>query len=382
MLKKNYTYYLYLLCIPCLFLMLCADCSNKIEDPQPSLLVEFNNDISVFDWNTQGGYLRINTAANQGWTLRIDFPDEGEEEPNIWCRASIDNGAGDKSVRLELDANYAQEKRVATIFVTLVDATSYSVQLQLEQEGRPGQDQTPDTPPNLTALELPRVVDVEWVFAYSPGEFTLEYAPNKKHSRWVAWKLHRGHLGNSGRTDAWQFDSRIPPEYRPVRQDFSGYDRGHICPSADRTQSKAMNAQTFMYSNMTPQNSNLNQVIWNNLEGKIRGWVSGYDTLYICAGGTVLKEADILGYTSSSSMAIPKYNFKVILRKKASTGAYDAIGFWFENRSYSPQTQVTTTRVKRIREIEALTGIDFFCNLPQSVQDEVENQYNPSAWGI
>jgi endonuclease G len=142
-----------------------------------------------------------------------------------------------------------------------------------------------------------------------------------------------------------------------------------------------MNAQTFMYSNMSPQISAFNQGIWGVLETRVRGWVGGSDTLYICAGGTVLKESDIMGYTSPSSMAVPKYYFKVILRKKAATGAYDAIGFWFDHKNYGNEA-LSSRHVKTIDDIEALTGIDFFYQLPAAEQNRVEAAFSPSAWGL
>ena len=367
-----------ILCLSFLSVVLFTGCPSSNEEVlPPELTVSFNVGAAGYAWNTPEGILCINVAENHRWTLGIDFLDE-EEEPNVWCRASTYSGTGDKNVRLTLDPNLSEEQRSATVTVSL-DATSHTVQLQLKQQGL-SQSGGTTTPPDLSALELPKIVDTTWTLYYSKGEFTLEYSPEKKHSKWVAWKLHRGYIGSSGRTDAWQWDPRILPQFRPARDDFYGYDRGHICPSADRTQSKEMNAETFMYSNMTPQIANLNQQTWLTIENKERDWVSGLDTLYICAGGTILKEADIDHYTSPSNMPVPKYNFKVILRKKASTGAYDAIGFWFENRYYGRPANASD--VKTVRWIETQTGIDFFYNLPKAVQDEVETKYTLSAWGL
>jgi endonuclease G len=187
-------------------------------------------------------------------------------------------------------------------------------------------------------------------------------------------------MGSSGRTDYWQFDPRIPEQYAPVRADFSGYDRGHLCPSADRTQSTAMNRQTFMYSNMSPQVSAFNQGIWGMLETKVRGWVNGLDTLYICAGGTIRHDGEVIEYTTPSQMPVPMYYFKVILRKKAATGTYDAIGFWFEHRQ--DMENLSSAHVKTVDQIEALTGFDFFYYLQEDVQTQVEAEFNPSVWGL
>ena len=376
--------YLCILCFSLLSFSLSTGCSENEEVALPELKVEFSEGSSAFDWDASNAFLRINAPADQQWTLSISYINEEEDadEANHWCHPAVNSGSGDKSVWLKLDVNLGPETRKASLSVNFGTTNK---ELQLTQLGQPssgggGDPAGPADHPNLKALELPKIVDTSWTLYYSPGEFSLEYAPAKKHSKWVAWRLHRGHIGNSGRTDAWQWDSRIPSQYRPTRDDFRGYDRGHLCPSADRTQSREMNAQTFMYSNMTPQIANLNQQTWAGVETKERNWVSGYDTLYICAGGTILKESDISGYSSPSNMPIPKYNFKVILRKKASTGAYDAIGFWFENRYYG--RQVNSSDVKTIKQIEALTGLTFFYNLPQVIQDEVKNQFNPSGWGI
>ena len=370
--KNTYIPYLRLLCLSFLLLSLFAGCSKEDEAPQPELVVEFNKGSSVFLWDAQGKFLRINTPENAPWTLTISYP---AGQPQNWCHAMFYEGTGDKNVYITVDKNDDTDEREAIITVLLA-TTGEKIEMPVKQYS-----QSPAT----KALELPRIVDIEWFLHYANGDFSLEYSPNHKHSKWVAWKLHRGHLGSSDRTDAWQWDPRIPVGYRPTQQDFgaNGYDRGHLCPSADRTFSREMNAETFMYSNMTPQNPNLNQQIWASLETRERGWVSnGFDTLYICAGGTILKTADISGYTTPSRMPVPKYNFKVILRKKAANGEYDAIGFWFENRSYSPRTQVGVTEVRTVRQIEELTGIDFFYNLPQAIQDEVENQFRPQDWGI
>jgi endonuclease G len=323
-----------------------------------------------FKWNSQGRFLTINTTAD--WAVTFSYP---EGAPSGWCTASPSSGAGKKNVWIATATNNTAAVREATVVVTTatenisIDIFQYSTTAAL-----------PVTLKNH--MELPKVEDTEWLLNYEAGDFTMEYAADKKHSKWVAWQLYKSHMGSSGRTDAWQWDPRIPAEYSPIRDDFHGYDRGHLCPSADRTQSRAMNAQTFMYSNMSPQiGVGFNQGIWERLESKVRTLAGGLDTLYICAGGTILRESDIKEYTSPSSMAVPKYYFKVVLRKKAGTGAYDAIGFWFENRSYGNEA-LSSKHVKTIDEIETLTGIDFFYQLSEVEQNRVEAAFTPAAWGL
>ena len=351
-----------------LFTFCYTACSDKSEtSEQPSLEAAFYG-TSTLNWDSDGKFLVINAAGS--WSITFSYP-EGTRES--WCSTGTNSGSGNANVWIATVPNNSEGSREVTI---TIQSGGTTLRLKLEQSGKQGLP-----PPDLTnRLELPRIENMEWFLEYTTGEFALEYSIAKKHSKWVAWRLHKGHLG-SGRTDAWQFDPRIPAQYSPVRNDFSGYERGHMCPSADRNNNDPMNWETFMYSNMSPQvGAGFNQGIWATLETKIRGWVGGGDTLYVCCGGTVLKESDISSYTSPSSMAVPKYYFKVVLRKKVNTTDYDAIGFWFENRRYTETLSVT--HAKTIDQIETLTGIDFFYNLPEDVQTQVESGFTPAAWGL
>jgi endonuclease G len=80
-----------------------------------------------------------------------------------------------------------------------------------------------------------------------------------------------------------------------------------------------------------------------------------------------------------NKVAVPNYYYKVLLRLK--TGKYDAIGFWFEHRSYGSGL-ATAAVTKSVRQIETLTGFNFFANLAKATQDEAEGTSNPAAWGL
>jgi endonuclease G len=361
-----------------------AGCNKTEEEAPEQALLEATLDGSPnFKWNSQGRFLTINTTAD--WTVTFSYP-EGAAE---WCTVTPAAGAGYKNVWIATTANNTDVVREATVTVTAaaenisIDIFQYTTDeeaLPIILENRP---------------ELPEIEDTEWLLHYKAGEYTLEYSITEKHSKWVAWQLYSSHMGSASRSRNFTWDPNIPAQYSPVygrtddENDFNGtpdYDRGHLCPSADRTQSAAMNQQTFMYSNMSPQIPAFNQGIWGNLETKVRSWV-GMDTLYICAGGTILKDSDIQARTTPSHMAVPRYYFKVILRKKAGAGAgadaYDAIGFWFENRSYNSKTEpLSKAHVKTVDDIEKLTGINFFYQLPEDIQDSVEKDFKPGAWGL
>ncbi len=361
-------------------------CSSGGEGTLPPQLT-FGSGAEVY-YTSTSQFMAI--KASGSWDISLDF---GQGE--AWCSVTPVSGSGNRNdLILAYSRNDTGYDRTVTIRASSEGGTS---QVEFKQfnsdagDGTSGGDDNPDDDPGQGAdaatvgkrLETPRIMDANWVLDYPVGEFALEYYPQMKHSRWVAWKLHKGYQGTAGRNEAWKYDSRIPDQYQVIHKyDYSGsgYDRGHMCPSADRQATVPQNKDTFYYSNMSPQMPDLNQGIWAKLEDQERGWASiTGDTLYICAGGTLNKPENIIGYSVTSQMAIPKYNFKVILRKKAS-GTYDAIGFWFENKAQSRTQQLTTAFVKTIDDIEALTGLDFFYGLDATIQNKVEAEYRPQDW--
>lgn len=222
--------------------------------------------------------------------------------------------------------------------------------------------------------------------------YSIEYDKSKKHARWVAFKYYNV----TGQTnwnrndwkqtewggDPWQSDPRVSQADQRVQSDFGkqGYDRGHICASSDRLYSRDANEQTFYYTNMSPQKNYFNTGIWGDLEGKVRTWGRSNtfrDTLYVVKGGTIDQESQIWTYISGDkTKPVPKYYYMALLCKKGET--YKAIGFWMD--------QSTTVKpalsqcAKSIDELEELTGIDFFHNLPDNLENAVESKYAISAW--
>ena len=213
--------------------------------------------------------------------------------------------------------------------------------------------------------------------------YSLEYDCSKKHARWVAFKFYdKTAERNVSRTDAWADDPDIPSQYRSTREDFSGYDRGHICASADRLYSLEANQQTFYYSNMSPQIGNFNQGIWVELEGQVQGWGrnnSFRDTLYVVKGGTIDSENLILTYTNRgpNQLPVPKYYYMALLCKKAT--GYKTIAFLLEHKNYAKPYNLSRYAVT-IDKLEEFTGIDFFPNLPDKAEEIVESQIEISAW--
>lgn len=214
--------------------------------------------------------------------------------------------------------------------------------------------------------------------------FSLEYDKSKKHSRWVAFRFDNlTKLQNVGRVDAFDTDPSISAEYQRVQADFGkkGYDRGHICASADRLYSREVNEQTFYYTNMSPQRNSFNTGIWLTLEGQVQSWgrsCTSSDTLYVVKGGTIDKEDQIKGYIDNDrSKPIPKYYYMALLFKKGES--FKAIAFWMEHTDTQKSLKLSDCALS-IDELEEKTGIDFFPSLNDNLENALESTYSLKAW--
>ena len=350
---------------------------GNTEEPPPAGDISANiNGLSEpisLAWNENTFTLNIICESSVAWDIATGGATWFSGVGNLY-------GNGTRSIVFNISQNAIRDNRDATL--TIASSTGV-VNLNFTQRGR--------------RFEMPKIEEPQWFREYY-GEISLEYGIAQKHAKWVAWPLHSGYLG-SGRNDSWKFDNTLNP-YNPVYSssgpsDYHNqinllnpttttrYDRGHLCPNADRNATDALSAATFWYSNASPQLSGFNGGIWARLEDIVRDkWAKILnDTLYICAGGSVLRDDHVAFWTTPSQMAMPKYYFKVILRKRGNN-TYNAIGFWFEHKEYAINSIAANLDdvLMSVEEIEALTGINFFSDLPIEIQDVVEAQKNKNDW--
>lgn len=219
--------------------------------------------------------------------------------------------------------------------------------------------------------------------------YCVEWDDTKKSQRWSCYQMYKRNLEQNttryrSESNQYPHDDLIPAQYRFSTDPYwnSGYQHGHICPSADRLCSYQANYQTFFLSNMQPQVGGFNSGVWLNMENKVRDWAKGNnytfcDTLYVCKGGTI-DNTDQIITTTSRGLIVPRYFFMAVMRVK--NGQYNAIGFWVEHAS-NDDSQLSNYAVS-IDELERLTGIDFFCNLPDDREATIEASTNLALWGL
>ncbi|MDR1755498.1 MAG: DNA/RNA non-specific endonuclease [Culturomica sp.] len=195
--------------------------------------------------------------------------------------------------------------------------------------------------------------------------YTVDYNAGHKQPNWVYYMLVNEYIaGEAKRSNNFQSDERvsIPATLKDYRH--CGYDRGHLCPAADMTHSTTAMDETFLLSNMSPQDPSFNRGRWNDLEDQIRKYVKNpTDTIYVVTGPIFLNNK---GHIGDNKVTIPGFYYKVVYCPKRG-----GVGFIMPNQKVE---QNIKTWIVSIDIVESLTGIDFFPQLPPQIQDCIEAQ--------
>jgi len=208
-------------------------------------------------------------------------------------------------------------------------------------------------------------------------QYSMSYSRDNGGPNWVSWHLDNSWLGSAPRQNDFRADTTLPLGWYQVQAtDFSGsgFDRGHMCPSADRTITITDNSATFLMTNMIPQLPANNQGVWADLESYSRTLVSQGNELYIVSGGQGLQY-----FIANGHVAVPAQTWKVII--VLPVGTNDVSRVTTSTRTIAvvvpnSGTIVTDWRAYRVSvdQVEAITGFDFFSNVPSSIQAVIEGR--------
>ena len=201
------------------------------------------------------------------------------------------------------------------------------------------------------------------------AQYAMDYNDTFRQPNWVSWSYTTGDSGGSGRSPNFFIDTSLPTGFTKVSTDtFLGYDRGHMCPSGDRTISVADNEVTFLMSNMIPQTAENNQGLWAAFEGYCRGLASGGSEILIICGPGNFRTTSI-----SNGMRVPGSVWKVVVVSPSGTAlAPDKVTtasrvIAINTPNTSSVSTSWTDYITTVEQIEAETGFRFFSSLPTSV---------------
>lgn len=216
--------------------------------------------------------------------------------------------------------------------------------------------------------------------------YALSYNSVRGTPNWVSWHLSSSDIGSTSRQDDFRANTTLPSGWYQVGASSfsgSGFDRGHNCPSGDRTSSVAANSSTFLMTNMIPQAPQNNQQTWNNMESYIRTLIAAGNEAYIIMGNYGTGGTGSNGGTTTTidngRVTVPSNVWKVVVI--LSNGSNDLSRITTSTRVIAvntPNINSIGSDWKSYRTsvdaIESATGYDLLSNVPVSVQQVIEAQ--------
>lgn len=225
-------------------------------------------------------------------------------------------------------------------------------------------------------LEQPQANQSDIILSHSA--YSLSYNHNTLIPNWVAYELTADETDGPWTRKGLRFMPDPDCRFRQADNDDyrnSGYSRGHLAPAGDMKWDSIAMVESFYFTNCFPQDKALNNGRWNQLEMKTRALARDFGKVFVVCGPAFLN-ADTLRI-GHNGMAVPDACFKALLIPKGKD--YSAIAFLMRNGGEDRTLKECACAVD---EIEALLGMDLFCNLPDDEEEVIECQMTWDDWGI
>ena len=230
--------------------------------------------------------------------------------------------------------------------------------------------------------------------------YTVCYSREQRAPLWVAAPVHRAYKGDVKRVDNYDFDPTLPVNIQiTLNRSYGDYTRGHMLGSGERTATREMNNQTFYVTNIAPQlreGFNERGGAWNNLEYFVDRQICA-DTLYVVTGaiyddftapdGTNIKARTTVNKNDNKRIGVPTAYYKALLRTKSGRTGKSVVeckaselkcaAFIIPHRSDSGHKPTVEDMIS-IKELERLTGVNFFANVPNAPESKAEAK----DWGL
>jgi len=208
------------------------------------------------------------------------------------------------------------------------------------------------------------------------NSYSLSYDELHEQAEWVAYELKKAHLSSTNfKRPYFEIDKAVKTtsaHWKNYKK--SGYDRGHLCPAGDRKYNQEAHNETFLTSNVSPQKHDFNSGVWNRLEQKIRYWANKYDGVFVVTGGVLKGSLKTIG---EEEVSVPNQFYKVLIDN--NTGQTKVLAFLLPHQNSSKPLYEFVVSVD---DIEELTGIDFFPELDDVIEDKIEASSRYKGWSF
>ena len=208
--------------------------------------------------------------------------------------------------------------------------------------------------------------------------YTLSYNPTTLVANWVAYELTADETDGPWTRRGLRFMPDPSCKSRQADNDDyrnSGYSRGHLAPAGDMKWDSVAMLESFYFTNCIPQDKELNNGRWNQLEMKTRSLAKEYGKVYVVCGPAFLNEDTLrIGH---NGVAVPDACFKALL--VPTSKGYSAITFLMRNGG---EVRSVKECAMTVDELETVVGLDFFCNLPDDIEDTAESKVSWEDWRL
>ena len=351
--------------------LLCLRCDSRCEEEArcpvaPALALEDGAARARVS-----GVVRLRATASGRAPAAVDFAVDGAvfdtaaQEPFVvaWNSLSADNG-GHTLTAIARDGGGGSATS-PPLAVSVLNARGAAVSVH-------------------TALGLPGSVSSTAAWLSVKPQYVVSYDGTRRVPAWVSWELNAGWLGPAPRQDDFRPDDTLPPRIPQAQlSDYagSGWDRGHLCPSEDRTATAADNRSTFYLTNVVPQADAVNGGAWARLEDHLRRLALSGRELSVVAGGVFTGPARTIG----AGVAVPSATFKVaVVLDRPGDGigevseATRVIAVVMPNDPSLSRGADWRAFQVRPREVEALTGLRLFADVPREVREVLLDRLDPA----
>jgi len=236
----------------------------------------------------------------------------------------------------------------------------------------PAESSTDLHPVSIAHLELPRTNPKDQIITHQA--YTLSFNKTYHIANWVAYELTADKTVAVVKRSNKFVPDPLLTSCSISNADYkgSGYDKGHLAPSADMCFSYQTMVESFYLSNMAPQNPSFNRGIWSKLEAQVRQWAVDDKAVYVVTGTVLTKGLPTIG---SDGITVPALFYKVIL--DYTEPDIKGIAFIMPNEgSQEPLQHYAVT----IDSVETVTGTDFFDQLPDDQEKTIESMVDISKW--
>ena len=227
----------------------------------------------------------------------------------------------------------------------------------------------------IEGLEIPAYIDGHEVVRHTG--YTLSWNEQYLVADWVAYELTATELDTQevSRSEDFRPDETVRRSSQLEDYKNSGYSRGHLAPAQDFKWSENAMSETFYLTNMVPQLQNYNGGIWLKAENATRDAARITGVVYVVTG-PVLTDGpfETIG---DNKVAIPKECYKALLVIDENGGVHTVAMSIPQNVG---KKESLSKYLMTVDELEALTGLDFFIELEDSIEEAAESKYDIDFW--